>query len=425
MTSVRRRFIDAHRTVLGHTDRPLSWCCAAGRAIGRVAATRLDAGFAGRSQLGRAAHDVPQVRPDRPHRYSDYADVLRARSASLRRTTEVLACVGVLLDDRVQAFHAWVDRQIANLAPGIAADTREWALTLTTGDVRTRPRDERSIRGYLAAARPALLAWSGAQHPPARDHPRGPAHRCRGPARPPADHHTGRAALPVRLGQTHGGVRLCEKAARLDQRDAVLAICLPTISRNGVTAEPPPDRKERLPSDGPRASAGTVRDDSGRRRRTPVGGRARRETPKFLSGVLRTATGGGCRGSGRQGGTARRALPADPGGRRARSARSRGRGRLRHAAATRAAAGADAGDAQRSDGHRAQERRSTRMERAEANLPPGVCALLVGPGGQVWETTRSNVFAVIGSAVQRRASAASSRPIIGSPSHPSPRSPGT
>ncbi len=93
-------------------------------------------------------------------RYSDYAQVLRARSASLRRTTDILAGVGVLLDDRVPAFHAWVDRQLADLAPAIAADIREWALTLTTGDARTRPRDERSIRGYLAAAHPALLAWS-------------------------------------------------------------------------------------------------------------------------------------------------------------------------------------------------------------------------------------------------------------------------
>lgn len=93
-------------------------------------------------------------------RYSDYVDVLRTRSACLRRTTDILAGVGVLLDDRVLAFDAWVDRQIADLAPGIAADVREWALTLTTGDVRTRPRDERSIRGYLAVARPALLAWS-------------------------------------------------------------------------------------------------------------------------------------------------------------------------------------------------------------------------------------------------------------------------
>lgn len=94
-------------------------------------------------------------------RYSDYAEVLRARSASLQRTTDILAGVGVLLDDRVPAFHAWIDRQLADLAPDIAAATRAWALTLTSGDVRTRSRKDRTIRGYVAAARPALLAWSG------------------------------------------------------------------------------------------------------------------------------------------------------------------------------------------------------------------------------------------------------------------------
>jgi hypothetical protein len=93
-------------------------------------------------------------------RYSDYADTLRARSAALRRTTDVLASLGVLLDDRMPTFSSWLQARLADLAPDIATDVEQWALALHGGRGRMRARTEKSVTNYVTAVHPTLVAWS-------------------------------------------------------------------------------------------------------------------------------------------------------------------------------------------------------------------------------------------------------------------------
>ena len=60
-------------------------------------------------------------------RYSELIDVLHRYGVSITRVAEVLAEMGLLLDDRVPAFDTWLEDKLADLAPGIAADVRGWA----------------------------------------------------------------------------------------------------------------------------------------------------------------------------------------------------------------------------------------------------------------------------------------------------------
>jgi len=86
--------------------------------------------------------------------------VLLARGTSIIHTTEILRAMGIFVDDWPATFEVWVEGKLDGLAPGIRAETRRWARVLHDGGPRTRARDEKTVRGYLWAVRPALLAWS-------------------------------------------------------------------------------------------------------------------------------------------------------------------------------------------------------------------------------------------------------------------------
>ncbi len=79
---------------------------------------------------------------------------------NVAHTAEVLALLGILDDDRVPTFDAWMHRKLAQLNPTLAADIELWATTLRDGGRRTRPRATDTIRNYLDAALPTLVEWS-------------------------------------------------------------------------------------------------------------------------------------------------------------------------------------------------------------------------------------------------------------------------
>jgi hypothetical protein len=86
--------------------------------------------------------------------------VLRARGTSMIHTTQILQAMGVFVDDRPATFEVWLEGKLDGLAPGIRAETSRWARVLHDGGLRTRARDEKTVRLYVTAVRPALLAWS-------------------------------------------------------------------------------------------------------------------------------------------------------------------------------------------------------------------------------------------------------------------------
>jgi hypothetical protein len=83
-----------------------------------------------------------------------------AYGVSINRVAEVLAEMGLLLDDRVPAFDTWLEDKLTDLAPGIAADVRDWAQVLRHGGPRSQPRNINTVRRYLRAAHPVLVEWS-------------------------------------------------------------------------------------------------------------------------------------------------------------------------------------------------------------------------------------------------------------------------
>jgi hypothetical protein len=86
--------------------------------------------------------------------------VLLARGTSIIHTTQILQAMGIFVDDWPATFEVWLEGKLNGLAPGIHAETSRWARVLHDGGPRTRARDEKTVRGYLWAVRPALLAWS-------------------------------------------------------------------------------------------------------------------------------------------------------------------------------------------------------------------------------------------------------------------------
>ena len=72
----------------------------------------------------------------------------------------MLAEMGLLLDDRVPAFDTWLEDKLTDLAPGIAADVRDWAQVLRHGGPRSQPRNINTVRRYVRAAHPVLVEWS-------------------------------------------------------------------------------------------------------------------------------------------------------------------------------------------------------------------------------------------------------------------------
>jgi integrase len=103
---------------------------------------------------------LSDYRPDELIRRSDYEGVLRQRGASVAHTSEVLAQMGILDDDRPATFAAWLGSKLEGLPAGMAAETRGWATTLKEGGSRTRPRTEQTVRIYMGVVRPVLLEWS-------------------------------------------------------------------------------------------------------------------------------------------------------------------------------------------------------------------------------------------------------------------------
>lgn len=93
-------------------------------------------------------------------RRSELAGVLHHYGVSVERVADVLAQAGLLDDDRVPAFDAWLEGKLAELAPGIAADVRGWVRTLTHGGPRSHPRKIGTVRRYLRCVHPVLVEWS-------------------------------------------------------------------------------------------------------------------------------------------------------------------------------------------------------------------------------------------------------------------------
>jgi integrase len=81
--------------------------------------------------------------------YSEIGHVDRL-GYNVSRTAELIDHLG-LLDD---------DRKLTQLAPGIAANVEQWFTVLRHGGPRSTPRAVGTVREYLAAAMPALVAWS-------------------------------------------------------------------------------------------------------------------------------------------------------------------------------------------------------------------------------------------------------------------------
>ncbi len=86
-------------------------------------------------------------------RHSELFPVLRRYGLTAERTCQVLEHLG-LLDDRVSVFEAWMDRKLADLAPGIGSEVEHWLRTLRDGGPRSRPRSAETVWAYMHAIRP-------------------------------------------------------------------------------------------------------------------------------------------------------------------------------------------------------------------------------------------------------------------------------
>ncbi len=92
--------------------------------------------------------------------HSELVGVLHRYGISISRVAEVLAQAGMLNDDRIPAFDIWLQGKLSDLAPGIAADVRDWVRVLRHGGPRSQPRDLNTVRRYVRAAHPVLAGWS-------------------------------------------------------------------------------------------------------------------------------------------------------------------------------------------------------------------------------------------------------------------------
>ncbi|MDQ3466475.1 MAG: hypothetical protein M3500_17735, partial [Actinomycetota bacterium] len=55
---------------------------------------------------------------------------------SVERTADVLADMGVLLDDRQSTFEQWLPRKLDGITAGIASETEAWLRLLHQGGTR-------------------------------------------------------------------------------------------------------------------------------------------------------------------------------------------------------------------------------------------------------------------------------------------------
>lgn len=92
--------------------------------------------------------------------YCDLVEILHRYGLCVDRVAEVLTQAGLCEDDRVPAFELWLNNKLAELAPGIADDVRDWVATLGHGGPRSHPRALDTVRVYLRDTHPVLVEWS-------------------------------------------------------------------------------------------------------------------------------------------------------------------------------------------------------------------------------------------------------------------------
>jgi len=101
---------------------------------------------------------------------SDVA-ALSAIGLPVRPTSEVLASVGMLVDDRVPAIVRWFGQQVADLPEQIRTELGVWFDVARNGSStppRFRPRSEATVKSQLDFALPTIRVWA-ATHPSLRE----------------------------------------------------------------------------------------------------------------------------------------------------------------------------------------------------------------------------------------------------------------
>lgn len=93
-------------------------------------------------------------------RYSDIRRALRDRGNSAGHVAHVLEVMGILTQDQPRAFDTWLEGKLHQIAPAITKQVRRWAQTLHDGGPRIKACQDKTVRLYVAALRPVLLAWS-------------------------------------------------------------------------------------------------------------------------------------------------------------------------------------------------------------------------------------------------------------------------
>lgn len=88
---------------------------------------------------------------------------LSGNHRNIARTLEILAELGMLVDDREDQSENWVRHRAASLPDDIRSDVLVWARVLRHGDRRNRPKAELTWKLYLMQALPVLLGWSRQQ----------------------------------------------------------------------------------------------------------------------------------------------------------------------------------------------------------------------------------------------------------------------
>ncbi|MGQ4272164.1 hypothetical protein [Nocardiopsis changdeensis] len=98
--------------------------------------------------------------PEDRIRFSELAPALLAHGLSAERTIEVLEHLDLFEDDRTPTLDSWLQRRLADLAPGIRTDVENWLRTLHDGGPRTRARSLSTVHGYLNHIDGTLQEWS-------------------------------------------------------------------------------------------------------------------------------------------------------------------------------------------------------------------------------------------------------------------------
>jgi integrase len=103
---------------------------------------------------------LSDYRPGEPLRVSDFQQTVVWHCANLDYVLEILTTMQVVVDDRPAPLEPWLQATLTGLAEAIRHDTIAWARSLRDGSPRTRPRDPRTVRIYVAAVEPPLAQWS-------------------------------------------------------------------------------------------------------------------------------------------------------------------------------------------------------------------------------------------------------------------------